>query len=65
VQTPQETDELMAIMRQLKETGTVDRVITHKLREVREVADRITVIRPRSGGRSGEAHRLERGARLG
>lgn len=45
VLTPQETDELMAIMKQLKETGTSIVFITHKLREVREVADRITVIR--------------------
>lgn len=45
VLTPQETDELMAIMRQLKEQGTAIIFITHKLREVREVADRITVIR--------------------
>ncbi len=45
VLTPQETDELMAIMRQLKETGAAIVFITHKLREVREVADKITVIR--------------------
>lgn len=45
VLTPQETDELMAIMRGLKESGTSIVFITHKLREVREVADRITVIR--------------------
>ncbi|WP_025155597.1 ABC transporter ATP-binding protein [Leifsonia aquatica] len=45
VLTPQETDELMGIMRQLKEQGTAIIFITHKLREVREVADRITVIR--------------------
>ncbi len=45
VLTPQETDELMAIMRQLKESGAAIVFITHKLREVREVADRITVIR--------------------
>ncbi len=45
VLTPQETDELMVIMRQLKETGTSIVFITHKLREVREVADKITVIR--------------------
>ncbi len=45
VLTPQETDELMAIMRQLKANGTSIVFITHKLREVREVADRITVIR--------------------
>jgi len=45
VLTPQETDEFMAIMRQLKSEGTSIVFITHKLREVREVADRITVIR--------------------
>jgi simple sugar transport system ATP-binding protein len=45
VLTPQETDEFMVIMRQLKEAGTAIVFITHKLREVREVADRITVIR--------------------
>ena len=45
VLTPQETDELMVIMRQLKEAGTSIVFITHKLREVRAVADKITVIR--------------------
>jgi simple sugar transport system ATP-binding protein len=45
VLTPQETDELMTIMRQLKEAGRAIVFITHKLREVREVADRITVMR--------------------
>ena len=45
VLTPQETDELIAIMRQLKEAGTSIVFITHKLREVRAVADQITVIR--------------------
>ncbi|PPG04763.1 MULTISPECIES: ABC transporter ATP-binding protein [unclassified Rathayibacter] len=45
VLTPQETDELIVIMRQLREAGTAIVFITHKLREVREVADRITVIR--------------------
>ncbi len=45
VLTPQETDELMAIMRQLAQSGTSIVFITHKLREVKEVAKRITVIR--------------------
>lgn len=45
VLTPQETDELMEIMRQLAKSGTSIVFITHKLREVKEVADRITVIR--------------------
>jgi simple sugar transport system ATP-binding protein len=45
VLTPQETDELIAIMRELKAAGTSIAFITHKLREVRAVADTITVIR--------------------
>jgi general nucleoside transport system ATP-binding protein len=45
VLTPQETDDLMEVMRSLKAGGTSIVFITHKLREVREVADRITVIR--------------------
>lgn len=45
VLTPQETDELIAIMRQLKADGTSIVFITHKLREVKAIADRITVIR--------------------
>jgi ABC-type uncharacterized transport system ATPase subunit len=45
VLTPQETDELMEIMRQLTAAGKSIVFITHKLREVRAVADRITVIR--------------------
>ncbi|HXR44950.1 MAG TPA: ABC transporter ATP-binding protein [Pseudolysinimonas sp.] len=45
VLTPQETDELIGIMRQLKDAGTAIVFISHKLREVREVADVITVIR--------------------
>jgi simple sugar transport system ATP-binding protein len=45
VLTPQETDDLMEVMRSLKEGGTSIVFITHKLREVRAVADRITVIR--------------------
>ncbi len=45
VLTPQETDELMLIMKQLAKSGTSIVFITHKLREVKEVADLITVIR--------------------
>lgn len=45
VLTPQETDELIGIMGQLRDSGTSIVFITHKLREVRAVADRITVIR--------------------
>ena len=45
VLTPQEIDELMGVMRALREEGRAIVFITHKLREVREVADDITVIR--------------------
>ncbi|MFM2276802.1 MAG: hypothetical protein RIT12_198 [Actinomycetota bacterium] len=45
VLTPQETDELMEIMRGLSKNGTSIIFITHKLREVQKVADRIIVIR--------------------
>ncbi|MDN5894277.1 MAG: ABC transporter ATP-binding protein [Nocardioides sp.] len=45
VLTPQEIDELMEIMRQLKADGTSIIFITHKLREVKAVGDRISVIR--------------------
>ena len=45
VLTPQETDDLIRVMRALRDGGTSIVFITHKLREVREVADRITVIR--------------------
>src|SRR6201992_1882317 len=45
VLTPQETDELITVMRALRDGGTSIVFITHKLREVREAADRITVIR--------------------
>jgi len=45
VLTPQETDDLMEVMRTLRDAGTSIVFITHKLREVRAVADTITVIR--------------------
>lgn len=45
VLTPQETDELMVTMRKLADAGTSIVFITHKLREVKAVADTITVIR--------------------
>ncbi len=45
VLTPQETDELLKTMQELKSKGTSIIFITHKLREVRAVADQITIIR--------------------
>lgn len=45
VLTPQEVDELMINLKQLKEQGKTIIVITHKLREVMELSDSITVIK--------------------
>ena len=45
VLTPQEIDELMAVMKVLRDEGKAIVFITHKLREVRAIADRITVMR--------------------
>ena len=45
VLTPQEIDELIAVMRSLRDEGKAIVFITHKLREVRAIADTITVIR--------------------
>ncbi|MBX3046736.1 MAG: ABC transporter ATP-binding protein [Anaerolineales bacterium] len=45
VLTPQEADELFKIMHSLTERGKSIIFITHKLREVLDIADRITVIR--------------------
>jgi ABC-type uncharacterized transport system ATPase subunit len=45
VLTPQEAEELFTIMRSLVAGGTSIIFITHKLNEVLEIADRITVLR--------------------
>jgi general nucleoside transport system ATP-binding protein len=45
VLTPQETEELITVMRALRDGGTSIVFISHKLHEVRAIADRITVIR--------------------
>ncbi|WP_051479157.1 ABC transporter ATP-binding protein [Arthrobacter sp. H5] len=45
VLTPQETDELIQIIEELKGNGTAIVFISHKLREVKAVSDIITVIR--------------------
>ena len=45
VLTPQEIDELMDIMRGFKEEGKSILFITHKLAEIKSVADRCTVLR--------------------
>ncbi len=45
VLTPQETEELITVIRGLRDAGTSIVFISHKLHEVRAIADRITVIR--------------------
>ena len=45
VLTPQETDELLGIIRQLRADGTAIVFISHTLREVKAVSDDITVLR--------------------
>jgi len=45
VLTPQETEKLFKIMRRMKEEGCAVIFITHKMNEVMEIADRITVLR--------------------
>ncbi|MDH4102713.1 MAG: ABC transporter ATP-binding protein [Thermoleophilia bacterium] len=45
VLTPQETGELFGILRSLQQEGMSIVFITHKLNEVLEIADRITVLR--------------------
>lgn len=43
--TPQETNKLFAILRKMTSEGISVILITHKLREVMEIADRVTVLR--------------------
>ncbi len=45
VLTPQEIDELIQIIRLLKEEGKTIVLITHKLKEIKAVADQCTVLR--------------------
>ncbi len=45
VLTPQETDRLFAVMRNMKADGKAIVIITHKLHEVEEISDRVAVLR--------------------
>ena len=48
VLTPQEVDELFGVLKDMRDHGTAIVLITHKLAEVKALADRVTVMR---GGR--------------
>jgi simple sugar transport system ATP-binding protein len=45
VLTPQEKDRLFAVLRKLRADGRSVVIVTHKLKEVMELADRVTVMR--------------------
>ena len=45
VLTPQETEKLFAVMRNMKEDGKSIIIITHKLHEVLAISDRVTILR--------------------
>lgn len=45
VLTPQEITEMISIVRELSDQGKTIIIITHKLREIKMLADRVTVIR--------------------
>ena len=45
VLAPQEVDGLFSVLRTLREQGVGIAIITHKMREVREIADRVSVLR--------------------
>ena len=45
VLTPQEIDRLFAILRRMKKDGCAIIIITHKLNEVMEISDRVSILR--------------------
>ena len=45
VLTPQETGELFAVLKKLKESGKTIIFITHKLKETMAISDRVTILR--------------------
>ncbi len=45
VLTPQETGKLFSVMRNMKEDGKSIVIITHKLHEVKEISDRVVILR--------------------
>lgn len=62
VLAPQEVEELFALLRRLREQGYATIFISHKIREVQAVSDRITVLR--NGKVSGEFNTAEAGLEM-
>ena len=61
VLTPQEVDELFAVLRELRAGGAAIVLITHKLAEVFAIADRVTVMRAGAGVGAGPIAEFTRG----
>ncbi|MBE5780327.1 MAG: ABC transporter ATP-binding protein [Clostridiales bacterium] len=53
VLTPQEISRLFEILRKMRDDGKAIIIITHKLNEVMEISDRVTVLRRDASDRSG------------
>jgi general nucleoside transport system ATP-binding protein len=62
VLTPGETEDLLGVMRRFTESGGAAVLITHKLDEALQVADRITVLRQGQTVLSGPASSLSQGS---
>ena len=45
VLTPQETDKLFSVLRNMRDAGKAIVIITHKMHEVEELSDRVAVLR--------------------
>lgn len=45
VLTPQETDKLFAVLRNMRDNGKAVVIITHKMHEVEELSDRVAILR--------------------
>ncbi|MDY6860547.1 MAG: ATP-binding cassette domain-containing protein, partial [Pseudomonadota bacterium] len=60
VLTPQEVEEFFGIVRALRDAGKALVFITHKLNEIREIADRISVIRAGRIVGEGDPKKLDR-----
>ena len=45
VLTPQETDKLFAVLRNMRDSGKAIVIITHKMHEVEELSDRVAILR--------------------